>query len=109
MMIMEKKRLSCMLKFMSKHYYFSSILVVVFAVIAIYFTGCNASRNIKIAQTVDSTLIKNEQAYRDSIRHNPCLQALAGDQLDSLCNKWDSIFVQHQQSLNKSQDRKSVV
>ena len=87
MMIMEKKRLSCMLKFMSKHYYFSSILVVVFAVIAIYFTGCNASRNIRNAQSVDSSLIKNEQAYRDSIRQNPSLQALAGDQLDSLCNK----------------------
>lgn len=104
MMIVEKKRLNCMLKFMSKHYYFSSILVVVFAVIAIYITGCAASRNIRNAQTIDSTLIKHEQAYRDSIRHNPSLQALAGDQLDSLCNKWDSIFVQHQQSLNKSQE-----
>lgn len=93
-----------MSKFISKHYYIFSILVVFFVLIAIYITGYFASKNIKNAQTIDSTLIKHEQAYRDSIRHNPYLQALVGDQLDSLCNKWDSVFVQHQQSLNNSQE-----
>lgn len=104
MVIVKKKRLSCMLKFMSKHYYFFSILMVFFAVMTILIIGCATSCKIKNAQTIDSTLIKHEQAYRDSIRHNPYLQALAGEQLDSLFNKWDSIFVQHQQSLNKSQE-----
>lgn len=93
-----------MLKFMSKHYYFSTFLMVVFAVIVIFIIGCTTSCNIKNAQTIDSTLIKHEQVYRDSIRNNPYLQALAGEQLDSLFNKWDTIFVQHQQSLNKSQE-----
>ena len=93
-----------MSKFISKHYHFFSILIVVFAGMTIFIIGCTTSRNIKNAQTIDSTLIKHEQAYRDSIRHNPYLQALAGEQLDSLFNQWDSIFVQHQQSLNKSQE-----
>ena len=78
--------------------------MVVFAVIVIFIIGCTTSCSIKNAQTIDSTLIKHEQVYRDSIRNNPYLQALAGEQLDSLFNKWDSIFVQHQQSLNKSQE-----
>lgn len=104
MVIVKKKRLSCMSKFISKHYHFFSILIVIFAGMTIFIIGCTTSKNIKNAQTIDSTLIKHEQAYRDSIRHNPYLQALAGEQLDSLFNQWDSIFVQHQQSLNKSQE-----
>lgn len=91
-------------QFMNKHYGFTCVLMVVTFVIVIALTGCVASCNMANKQQVDTTLIQHEKAYRDSIRKDSCLQKVAADKLDSLCNKWDSIFVFHQQCLNKTQE-----
>lgn len=96
--------LNLVCRFMNKYYGITSILMVVTFVIVIALTGCVASCNMANKQHVDTTLIQHEKAYRDSIRRDSCLQKVAADKLDSLCNKWDSIFVFHQQCLNKTQE-----
>lgn len=88
---------------MNKHYGITSILMLFLFVCVIAFTGCYSSYNIAKNQQVDTTLLYKEKAYRDSIRKDSCLQKVAADRLDSLFDKWDTIFVSHQQSLNQSQ------
>lgn len=96
--------LNSVCQFMNKYYGITSILMVVVFVIIIALTGSVASCNLAKKQYIDTTLLHKEKAYRDSIRKDSCLQKVAADKLDSLCNKWDTIFVYHQQSLNKSQE-----
>lgn len=96
--------LNLVYRFMNKYYGITSILMVVVFVIIIALTGSVASCNLAKKQYIDTTLLHKEKAYRDSIYKDSCLQKVAAAKLNSLCNKWDTIFVYHQQSLNKSQE-----
>jgi hypothetical protein len=97
--------LNSVCQFMGKHYYFATFLMLAISIILIDFVGCRTNKNIANVQKVDSALMNHEIAYRDSIRKDSCLQAIASDRLDSLFNKWDSIFIIQQQNLNEAQEK----